>query len=162
MYIFRSIFTTCCFLTSSQVFAQDNLCNDREVPVFSCHLGKKIASLCATNDLNETTGALYYRMGSKKNIEMTFPETPAHPSKQFILGGMMYVGGGEYTYTVYSSSGQNGRDNAIPWNREGVTVRKDGKLLSNLLCKDAALSSDGWSKIYAAKLPADDDRSQEP
>jgi hypothetical protein len=150
---------------SSPALARESLCNANESAVFSCSVGKKLVSLCATGDLNETTGALYYRYGLKDHVEMVFPENASHPKSNFVLGGTMYSGGGgdfvrfvkgEYTYTVYSEFGKG-------WEREGLTVRKDGKLVSTLPCRTPALMApDNWGKVYGAKLPVDDNRFQEP
>jgi hypothetical protein len=142
-----------------------SLCNADEAAVFSCSIGTKIVSLCATSDLTETTGSLYYRFGTNDRIEMVFPENKSHPKTNFMRGGMMYSGGGgdfvrfqrgAYTYTVYSEFGKG-------WEREGVTVRKDGRLISSRRCQTPALvAGEGWSRLYKAKVPVDMNRFQEP
>src|SRR5690349_526910 len=40
--------------------ANSTLCRDGEVVAFSCSVGSKIVSLCATADLGRETGSLYY------------------------------------------------------------------------------------------------------
>lgn len=74
----------------------------------------------------------------------------------------MYSGGGGdfvrfvnagRTYTVFAEFGKG-------WSRSGVTIRKAGKLLKEIICKPT--TPENWTPVYKAKLKEDPDRSQEP
>jgi hypothetical protein len=130
----------------------ETLCMPGEVKLFACAVktkGKnvKIASLCASNDLSESGGFLYYRFGSKHQVEMSFSDSPTHPKENFRRGLMNYSDAngdfvwfskGEYSYTMYSWAKGNPSVNG-----EGVKVRKSGKVIADLGCITPALSENG-------------------
>jgi hypothetical protein len=132
-----------------------SLCAKDEQVAFSCHVGAKIASLCASPDLSPDQGWVQYRFGKKGAVELTYPAVKEHPRKYFRWGVNGYSGGGTdyfrfsnggYDYVVYSGFGKG-------WTKEGVAVEKDGKRVASLVCKDAALDGDNWKIMYSAKLP---------
>jgi hypothetical protein len=134
-----------------------SLCKPDEYAVFSCNVGAKLVSLCASSDLSENAGSLFYRFGKKTHIEMVSPDNDKHPKMNFARGVTMYASGGGgdfiqfvrglYTYIVYAEIGK-GLD------KEGVRVEKAGKVIAELHCKTPALvPGEGWSRVYNAKLP---------
>lgn len=163
MNTFRAVFLAYLLLISEQAFGQDNLCSSNELAVFSCRIGHKIVSLCATADLSETAGTLLYRFGSKSRIEIVFPETSDHPKNHFKMGLMDYSDSsgdfirferGDYLYTLYSWAKM-----PDPYTRDGVEVRKNSKLIADLRCNTSALLPEkGWEILYNAKLPSDSGR----
>ncbi len=112
----------------------------KEKIIFSCGTGKKLVSVCSSENLSPDTGYVQYRFGTREKVELSFPESQAHPGQFFTAGTLMYSGGGgtymrfnkgTYSYVVYSGTGKG-------WDRQGVVVEKAGKLLSNITCKDAS------------------------
>lgn len=147
---------------TSNVLAQSrlSLCTADEQVAFSCHVGRKIASLCASKKLSKTEGYVQYRFGLPAKVEMTYPEQiGVHPSRTFKWGVLGFSGGGTdyyrfsnhgYDYVVYSGFGKG-------WTQEGVVVEKDGRRLQSLVCKDAALGDENWRVMYSAGIPQIDD-----
>ncbi|HEV2512342.1 hypothetical protein [Bosea sp. (in: a-proteobacteria)] len=133
-----------------------SLCRAGETAIFSCAIGGKTASLCASADLGPSQGSLTYRFGRKGAIELTHPEAPALPDQAFstaVVGDAGFAGDivrfnrGETRYTLYSIivKGQGERD--------GIRVSRAGRQLADLRCKDFALGADAWKLLYRAKLP---------
>lgn len=133
-----------------------SLCQSGEVAIFSCAIGGKIASLCASSDLGPSQGSLTYRFGRKGAIELTHPDRPVPPDQAFttaVVGDAGFAGDivrfsrNETRYTLYSIiiRGQGERD--------GIRVTRDGRQLADLKCKDFALGAGAWRLLYRAKLP---------
>lgn len=61
----------------------DSLCVTGENALFTCPIGKKRVSVCASKDLDESKGVMQYRFGTSDKLELVYPEVPAHPSKHF-------------------------------------------------------------------------------
>lgn len=61
----------------------DSLCEAGEQVLFTCPLGKKLVSVCASSDLDEAKGTMQYRFGLKEKLELAYPEVAAHPKKHF-------------------------------------------------------------------------------
>ena len=154
------------FTASIHAAPRDTLCAKDEQVAFSCHVKGKIASLCASADLSPSSGTVQYRYGRKNALELVYPAAPEDPRKVFRWGVTAYSGGGAdyfrfsnggFGYTVYSGLGRG-------WQKEGVTVEKDGKRVASLVCADDALGADNWKVMYSAKLPkvAEDDLFEVP
>jgi hypothetical protein len=133
-----------------------SLCGTGETAIFSCAIGGKIASLCASGDIGPSQGRLTYRFGRKDALELIHPETPIPPGQAFstaVIGDAGFAGDivrfsrGDTRYTLYSIivKGQGERD--------GILVTRDGRQLADLKCKDFALGTDAWKLLYRAKLP---------
>ena len=143
---------------SAHAAPPDTLCAKGEQVAFSCHPRNakgKIVSLCASADLSPTAGTVQYRYGRKNALELVYPATAEDPRKVFRWGVTAYAGGGAdyfrftnggFGYTVYSGLGRG-------WQKEGVTVEKDGKRVASLVCGDDALPAENWKVMYSAKLP---------
>ena len=137
--------------------AGPTLCAREEIAVFSCAIGQKIAALCASKDLDETTGTLFYRFGKPGAAELSYPGAGADPHKAFTISTIP-PGNGDFvrfsnagtTYTVYSLVTK------IPGKffSDGVLISKGSKVLADLHCKEEALvSGAAWGPVYKAKLP---------
>lgn len=133
-----------------------SLCQPNETAVFSCAIGGKIASLCASPDISPSQGSLSYRFGRKDAIELTHPDRPLPPDQAFstaVVGDAGFAGDivrfsrGETRYTLYSIivRGQGERD--------GIRIARGGHRIADLRCKDFALGADAWKLLYRAKLP---------
>ena len=143
------------FAATASAHARESLCSKDEQIAFSCRVGNKLASLCASADLSKTTGYVQYRYGRKDKVELVFPESKAHPRAYFRWGVNGYSGGGTdyfrfsnkgYDYVVYSGIGKG-------WAKDGIVVEKNGKRLSSQVCKNDALGPDNWAVMYSADLP---------
>lgn len=133
-----------------------SLCQPGETAVFSCAIGGKIASLCASAGIGPGQGSLTYRFGRKGAIELTHPASSTPPDQAFstaVIGDAGFAGDivrfsrGETRYTLYSIivKGQGERD--------GIRVSRGSHKLADLKCKDFALGGDAWKLLYRAKLP---------
>jgi hypothetical protein len=77
-------------------------------------------------------------------LELVYPATPGKPGDSFKGGWMSYSGGGGafvrfsnglFEYTVFSATGKWGA-NGESRDVAGVAIRKDGKELSNFVCRN--------------------------
>jgi hypothetical protein len=147
-------------ITALPVYGVDRrpaLCVAGEVPVFSCKVGGKIVSLCASPDLNEAAGTMTYRFGRKGGLELVHPTTPTHPSGAFSAGidsaergDFVRFSRNEFTYTIYALVGLRDRNE-----EDGLLIVRGKKILRHLKCDDFAMGDKAWHLMYRAKLPAD-------
>lgn len=158
MMLLRCLVTVAAALPGSATRAdtRPSLCLPNEVAVFSCAIGSKTASLCASADIGPDQGTLTYRFGRQGGIELTHPDKLMPPGQAFstavvgdggFAGDIVRFGRGETRYTLYSiiTRGQGERD--------GILVSRGGRQIADLRCKDFALGSDAWKLLYRAKLP---------
>ena len=151
--------------STSAVQAAANLCASDEIAVFSCSIGLKQAALCASADLSENKGTLYYRFGKPGAVELSYPEANADPHKTFTIATIP-PGGGDFvrfttagtTYSIYSLVTKRPGHFFV----DGVLVSRGKKVLADLKCHAEALGPDNWGPIYKAKLPEDTDTDLRP
>ncbi|WP_306225761.1 hypothetical protein [Bosea beijingensis] len=141
-----------------------SLCKRDEVAIFSCSLGRKVVSLCASPDLTETAGTMSYRFGRKGAIELEYPAAPVHPRTAFTAGidsaergDFVRFSKGEFTYTLYALVGLRERRE-----EDGLSIARGAKVVRNLKCADFAMGETAWQLMYRAKLPADPSQSIAP
>lgn len=132
-------------------------CTGTETTVFTCAVGAKVVSVCASRDLTARTGTLVYRFGPPGKPEIDWP--PADAWRRSVGSGTWAFSGGggawlafrreAYRYVVYTAIGQG-------WgSRAGVAVEKDGKLLADIACRDKPSSELGPSFFTRAGIPDD-------
>jgi hypothetical protein len=147
---------------ASTAIAADTLCSPRERVVFSCGTAKKrIVSVCASRNLSASTGYLQYRFGKKGAVELTVPRGFEHPKKHVERNNSNFINGGyisgltfkndAFSYAVYESELRDGPNRWV--SRQGVTVERDGKTISELACKGAFASEMGESFLDNAGIP---------
>ncbi|WP_316681797.1 hypothetical protein [Ralstonia flaminis] len=111
---------------------ETTLCYPHEDVYFSCDTGNKIISVCASGNIKSSRGYVQYRAGQPSEIELEYPKNPYPPKGIFsiseIIGGNfngvhLKFKSGRYNYIIYQSS------------VSGVYVKKDGKIVSNLICR---------------------------
>ncbi len=137
--------------------ATDTHCSEQEQIVFSCSLGKKIVSVCASSDLSPDTGYLQYRIGKRNTLELVLPIS-TQPEQHIQARILMFAGGGGgylrfinggYHYIVYTAIGKG-------WGvKDGVSVEKNNKLIANFKCQDIPVSVLGEAFFTRAGLPVD-------
>jgi hypothetical protein len=72
-------------LAASASSAQ-TLCAADENALYSCKIGKRLASVCASKDLSDHSGYLQYRFGaSPQKLELVYPSDKRHPKTAFKL-----------------------------------------------------------------------------
>lgn len=147
--------------------AAESHCQEQEQIIFSCSLGKKIVSVCASTDLSSNSGYLQYRFGQKDALELAFPALTKsirpHPHIQartlmFSGGGGAYLRfvAGDYNYIVYTAIGKG-------WGaKDGVAVEKKYQLIANLECQDIPVSKLSEEFFNHAGLSADQHEFQIP
>ncbi len=132
-------------LTSLPLLAAETHCREQELVIFSCSLGKKIVSVCASNDFSFSNGYLQYRFGQKSALELVFPTLIEVTGRSQLIQArtLMFAGGGggylrfingQYHYIVYTAMGKG-------WGvKDGVAIEKDSRLIANLACQDVPIS----------------------
>lgn len=138
--------------TSAQA---QSLCTANEKSLFSCEIGRKVLSVCASKDLDENKGTLQYRFGTADKLDLAYPEKADHPKKHF-TGNRLYSSvensliielefkRGTTRYTVFTQE-LKGKKAA------GVTVNINGKD-TELKCKSTKGTED-FSDITSLDLP---------
>lgn len=128
---------------------QASLCLAREVPLFTCAMGRKVVSVCSGSGTPTA-----YRYGTPGHVELT--------SRDLTIADRGFSGGGEtqitalnkgYAYIVYNktvrtSFGANGQHDSA--DASGLIVRKGNRTLSSAKCSaDAVISSKARTLIPA-------------
>lgn len=122
--------------------AENTLCGTDENVVFSCHVGKRIVSLCRPAAGEK---ALVYRFGAAGRPELVFPESGHAGGPGFTRSEAVRFGGGstsvsfvrgEYRYSVYSQLGRSEGPERTPEVEDGVLILRNGKPLRRLVCDD--------------------------
>ncbi len=139
---------------SAAVQGSPSHCGMDETTVFSCSIGQKVASLCASDDIGPSSGRLRYAFGRMGKPELVYPAAGTDPRKAFTYGLLTK---GDYvrfkiagvTYVVFSHMRPDIGD------FEGVAVARPGRPTVTLACRDGALGQIGWQPVYKATLPRD-------
>ena len=131
------------------------LCKPEEVIVFSCGLTKKrIVSLCASKDANNSSGYMQYRLGrDASTIELEYPRIRALAKDSFKYYTFAFPKGGTaavsfkvgaYRYSLYSTS------SAFGYNGSGVIVNrgKDAIRVSFLKCIDEPVVQNEMQTLF--------------
>lgn len=137
----------------------NSLCLADEIVVFSCQIGNKTVSMCASSDLTWEKGSLYYVFGTSKKIELRYPQELEHPKLNFMRGIYYHANKekGEFIsfknngvrYSVYSTD--------LPeWTKQGVFIDKNGELIKDLPCNKIEPTLLAKTSVDA-QLPIDQD-----
>jgi hypothetical protein len=142
-------------LTPVLAYSSNSLCSPDEAIVFSCLVGKKTISYCASTDLDENRGYMQYRFGTKEKIELVFPEAKVNPKGNFeiIYTRPMNDNGSRADALdinfnigkfIYSLDYMDGAKEAAKLN-----VSRDGKSLAKLSCNSKSIQTDYISKMWS-------------
>jgi len=133
-------------------------CSANEQTLFSCNIGRKTVSVCASTDLSTKAGSLQYRFGPPGAPELTYPATDADWRPVTRGGVLTFAGGGgaflsfargPYRYVVYTAIGKG-------WGQKaGVAVEKSGKRVTSLPCKSKETSELGPDLFTRAGIAED-------
>ncbi|HIC7207781.1 hypothetical protein [Burkholderia stabilis] len=108
------------------------LCQSHEEIYFSCSLGGKIVSLCASGNISPNNGYVQYRSGVPAHIDIQFPNKPYPPNGRFEISDIsagnldcvhIKFKFGKYDYVIYQGS------------PSGVCIKEHGDLISNETCE---------------------------
>lgn len=80
--MFKKITYLAILLASANAQSQTH-CNDSEINIFSCEIGKKVLSVCGSKDLDDDKGAMQYRFGALDKLDLVYPDKSEHPKKYF-------------------------------------------------------------------------------
>jgi hypothetical protein len=148
-------------------------CVSDEVAVFTCMVGKKVVSICASKVLNESQGYLQYRFGARNSIELEVP-----PKENYKPAMVAYKNGqcascyanyvrfqkGDYSYYVFNASvrGPNDPKTGASTRDEpsGIVVKRNDKVIYSRRCTTPAFDHNVgehlWGKAVVT-LGAEDD-----
>jgi hypothetical protein len=125
---------------------EDSLCNKKESIVFSCHVEKKIISLCREA---QSPRDLTYRYGVRGRLDVVYPARRSPATGAFYRATLPLFGGAVetitftrsgYEYSVYSkvdrTEGGSSQESRIPNFEDGVVISRQGKQLRQLVCDD--------------------------
>lgn len=133
-------------LVCQTAYAEDSLCTVQEKVVFSCHIGKKVISLCREQKAPQN---LTYRYGPPGHLELAYPNPKINEQGKFYTSSSPLFGGGVtyitfrrgiYEYRIYSKIGRMGSDShqedRIPIFEDGLVISKNSKLIKQQACED--------------------------
>ena len=141
---------------SPAAIAAPTLCTSGEKVIFSCSLGAKFVSVCASGDLSAGVGSLAYRFGPVGAPEILYPAGAWRGVTR--SGTWTFSGGGgawlafhrdAFRYIVYTAIGRGWGE------KSGVSVEKDGKMLTNLPCRAKPEFEIGPALFEDAGIPED-------
>jgi hypothetical protein len=117
-------------------------CSPRETVVFSCSVGHKVASLCASTSEQGQVSALRYQYGVlTRKSELAFPNRGQNWLDVFTAHfeswakgsySVVYFARGEFTYAIYSRHAAFEIDERS--NGSGIRVKKAGVEIADLWC----------------------------
>lgn len=134
----------------------ESLCTENERSLYSCTMGKKLLSICASNDLSKSTGYLQYRFGRIDHLELQYPAEKVHPRGLFSLsfagGGakasfarlQFFNSGHKYTVIAYSSAGDD-------W-AYGVEIKSPTGGARYLSCAEVPVANSNFPYLQRASL----------
>lgn len=147
----------CAVLAWAPGAAARTLCSPAERVVFSCEVGRKLLSLCATRDLDDTRGSLQYRFGTPERIELSHPAKPDHPSRHFTSDRLWSRHYGSLIFDLAFMRGTTGysvfRHELRGEVSAGVSVNVAGKV-TELACKDTKGTEDFMPIVESLRLPS--------
>jgi hypothetical protein len=139
----------CLCVASAAHAGAPSLCASEETNLFTCSIGKKLVSVCASKDVSTTSGYVQYRFGhSGQAPELEYPAEKVPPASHFSWGFTGYAKGSTenllftrsgYTYTVYSER------NAFDVNGWGVRVKTPDGKSRRLACSEQSPSDTLYS-----------------
>jgi len=142
----RTAFVLSLLLFCQTAYAEESLCSGHEKIVFSCHVGRKIISLCKAQKAPQD---LTYRYGTPGHLELTYPDRNINEPGKFYTSSNPLFGGevtslafrrGIYEYSIYSKIGRmdsaTDQENRIPLFEDGLVISKNGKRLKQQVCDD--------------------------
>jgi len=159
--------------TAKPVGPKASFCGTGESIVFSCGVGAKMVSVCASKDAAPARGSLQYRFGrtdSREPLEMILPPRPMTPKKSASGGTVSFSGGGgswlrfhngPYGYVVYTAIGKWGPTGETR-EKEGVVVERAGKVVASLKCSTRATSALGPEWFEALGIETNDEDFELP
>jgi hypothetical protein len=133
-----SIALIICLFSGDLVYAnntepppEETMCYSHEEIYFSCPVGGKIISVCASGNISPKNGYVQYRFGRPGKPELEFPADSNPPGHRFSISD--FYGGninsvhlkfrsGGYDYVVYQSA------------TSGVYITKNGRTVRNISC----------------------------
>jgi hypothetical protein len=144
--------------SAATLHSRPPLCTASEKAVFSCPVGNKTLSICASADLSPTSGYLKYRFGrSLQRVELSYPSEDGHPRRSFSFfqesGGHWSVEQlsfaiADYVYIVFVER------SAIESNGSGVTIKSQGKKVAHLACDQPRPDPDNLYSLRDLGLPS--------
>jgi hypothetical protein len=141
------------------------LCAAAEHALFSCEIaGKgKLASLCASPEVDGKPGYIYYVYGRPDQIELTYPAQKTSSARNFARTHLLFAGNtggyaysfknGETKYILYSVSG------SMSFEQQGVlALDQSGRTQAALECAPGTLIEDdvGSLRTLILRLEADE------
>lgn len=150
-----------------------SFCASGESIVFSCGVGAKMVSVCASKDAAPARGHLQYRFGrtdSREPLEMALPAKPTTPKKSASGGNVAFSGGGgswlrfhngPYGYVVYTGIGKWGPKGETR-EKAGVVVERAGKVVASLKCTTRLTSVLGPDWLRLLRIETNDEEFDFP
>lgn len=113
-------------LTADEKSRHPTLCEPSEKTIWSCSAKAKLYSLCLTA---AKPSGLWYRAGTPRHVEFTFPSSPGRPKDFFkydLRGKLATVSfvNGRYVYQI----------NENIYGQANIEIEKDGKSIGNVEC----------------------------
>lgn len=131
----KQVLALCMFGTfgiCTSAWAENDACQMGEKQIWSCEYEAKLYVICASDDLNASTGYMQYRVYKGALQEFVYPATQRHPKGLFTLyprarGASLVFKNGQFQYEIYEPlTGST-----------SIEVSKNQRPIANLSCRDA-------------------------
>lgn len=136
--LIKPMFTIGISMVCAAAFSEETtLCHDFEEIYFSCHVGRKIISVCAVGNISPINGYVKYRFGDMNKVELNYPHGPYTPERHFSIAEVnegsyklthLRFRSGAYNYVIYDGPSS------------GLYIKKGGKMILNLICESGDYS----------------------
>jgi hypothetical protein len=105
-----------------------SLCESAELAIWSCSTTRRSYSVCASSDLDSSSGYMQYRAGTRSAIEFRYPETLRHPRGVFVFsilgnGASLSFENGGFQYLIHEPLLSGATITVSRAGRERATVR---------------------------------------
>jgi hypothetical protein len=112
---------------------ETTLCRAHEEVYFSCPVGGKIISLCASGNISPDNGYIRYRFGTPDHVELQYPDDNHSSKSRFTISD---ISGGNlnFTHVKFKSGGYDYvMYQGFP---SGLYIKRKGRTIANLTCDE--------------------------
>ncbi len=134
-----TLMTICLFISSIANSAEFRHCSLDENVVFSCAVGEKIASICASKDSSMDSGYAQYRFGLPDKTEFNYPENKMPANINFTIKYDLessYISFKDNLLTYKLKLSKNTSAYSV------IEVSNSEKIISSTSCTSTAIVSD--------------------
>ncbi|MBV7546056.1 hypothetical protein KW849_07030 [Pseudomonas sp. PDM26] len=158
--VFLFLFVSTTIAAAESVITKKNdICSSDEQTIFFCKAEHKIAGVCASKSLSNSTGFAQYRVFDigKNMIEFVFPEKPIPPGRNFIMETQPLPGGIDveikfsnngFLYTIHERDAPVAEEGFEGFSE--IIVKRDEEVIDSIKClnDDSEVRRAGYESFF--------------